>query len=259
MHPSAEKTAVWFENKQKYTENTKKPQSNEKETQAITHEVVETVPFVQDDAAVRRSEQYMITARLVDSEGVSGTYKIAKNGKRSSVSLVYNEVPMIVILAEEEWYVLSVTDKTYVTIPKEMIKESASDQEMADILMDDPFNFEREIVSETTETIDGIKYRVVEYVDGNKDYFIGKTIIKTTATDNSVMYYDTVSAIAPESLFFPPADYTETEVNQENAAEIVSSIDPSAVVTTVALTQEAADVPVEAAVEPVVEASVDNE
>ena len=96
-------------------------------------------------------------------------------------------------------------------------------------------------------------------MDGNKDYFIGKTIIKTTATDNSVMYYDTVSAIAPESLFFPPADYTETEVNQENAAEIVSSIDPSAVVTTVALTQEAADVPVEAAVEPVVEASVDNE
>lgn len=239
--------------------NTKKPQSNEKETQAATTEVAETVPFVQDDAAVMRSDQYMITARLVDSEGVSGTYKIAKNGKRSSVSLVYNEVPMIVILAEEEWYVLSVTDKTYVTIPKEMIKESASDQEMADILMDDPFNFEREIVSETTETIDGINYRVVEYVDGNKDYFIGKTIIKTTATDNSVMYYDTVSAFAPESLFVPPADYTETEVNQENAAEIVSSIDPSAVVTTVAPTQASADVPAEAAVEPIVEDSTDDE
>ncbi len=238
-------------------------------TQETTSAPVETAPIVQDDAAVLRSDQYMISARLVDSEGVTGTYKIAKNGKRSSVSLVYNGVPMIVILGEEEWYVLSVEDKTYITIPKEMIKENASDDEMAELLMDDPFNFEREIVAETTETIDGIEYNVVEYVDGNKDYFVGKTIIKTTATDNSVMYYDTVSPFAPESLFVPPEDYTETEVNQENAAEIMSSIDPSATVPTRAETtaeveekieapaQEPAGEPAEANAEAPVEEATD--
>ncbi len=255
-------------------ESTTKPEkvehtTEEATTQETTSEPVETAPIVQDDAAVLRSDQYMISARLVDSEGVAGTYKIAKNGKRSSVSLVYNGVPMIVILGEEEWYVLSVEDKTYITIPKEMIKENASDDEMAELLMDDPFNFEREIVAETTETIDGIEYNVVEYVDGNKDYFIGKTIIKTTATDNSVMYYDTVSPFAPESLFVPPEDYTETEVNQENAAEIMSSIDPSATVPTKAETtavveekteapaQEPAGEPAEANLEGSVDEAVD--
>lgn len=255
-------------------ESTTKPEKVEHTTEkATTQETtsapVETAPIVQDDAAVLRSDQYMISARLVDSEGVTGTYKIAKNGKRSSVSLVYNGVPMIVILGEEEWYVLSVEDKTYITIPKEMIKENASDDEMAELLMDDPFNFEREIVAETTETIDGIEYNVVEYVDGNKDYFVGKTIIKTTATDNSVMYYDTVSPFAPESLFVPPEDYTETEVNQENAAEIMSSIDPSATVPTKAETtadieekteapaQEPAGEPAEANAEEPVEENTD--
>ena len=87
----------------------------------------------------------------------------------------------------------------------------------------------REIISRTTETENGIKYDVVEYDNGNKDYFIGKTIIKTTAEDNSVMYYDSVSPIAPSSLFTPPADYKKTTVTDDKVSDMVEDIDPNAV------------------------------
>ncbi len=187
------------------------------------------VPFVQDDAAVLRSNQYMINVRLVDSQGVAQNYKIAKNGKYSSVSMIYNDVPMGVIIGGDMWYLLSVSDKMYIEIPKEQIEESAKDDEFGQLLMDDPFDFNNEIVSKTTVTEDGIKYNVVEYDNGNKDYFIGKTIIKTTAEDNSVMYYDSVSPIAPMSLFTPPADYKKTTVTEENASDIVGAIEPNAV------------------------------
>lgn len=187
------------------------------------------IPYVQDDAAVLRSSQYMINVRLVDSEGVAQNYKIAKNGKNSSVSMIYNEVPMGVILGEDVWYLLSIDEKAYIEIPKELIEENAEDDEFTKLILGDPFNFDRPIVSKTQETQDGVTYDVVEYDNGNKDYFIGKTIIKTTATDNSVMYYDSVSAIAPMSLFTPPADFTKQVVTEENASEIVESLDPTAV------------------------------
>lgn len=185
------------------------------------------IPYIQDDAAVLRSSQYMINVRLVDSAGVAQNYKIAKNGKNSSVSMIYNEVPMGIILGEEMWYLLSVEDKTYIEIPKELVKENSTDDEFTQLILGDPFNFDRPIVSQTRETQDGITYDVVEYDNGNKDYFVGKTIIKTTATDNSVMYYDSVSAIAPMSLFVPPADYTKQVVTEENASELVDSLSPT--------------------------------
>lgn len=187
------------------------------------------IPYIQDDAAVLRSSQYMINVRLVDSAGVAQNYKIAKNGKNSSVSMIYNNVPMGVILGEEMWYLLSVEDKTYIEIPKTLIKENSNDDEFTQLILGDPFNFDRPIVSQTQETLDGVTYDVVEYDNGNKDYFVGKTIIKTTATDNSIMYYDSVSAIAPMSLFVPPSDYTKQVVTEENASEIVDSLDPTAV------------------------------
>lgn len=187
------------------------------------------LPYVQDDAEVLRSNQYMINVRLVDSQGIAQNYKIAKNGKYSSVSMVYNEVPMGVIIGGEIWYLLSVPDKMYLEIPKEQIEETAKDDEFGKLLMDDPFDFNRKVISETTEVEDGISYNVVEYDNGNKDYFIGKTIIKTTAEDNSVMYYDSVSPIAPMSLFAPPADYTKTTLTEDGASDIVGAIEPNAV------------------------------
>ncbi len=187
------------------------------------------VPYVQDDATVLCSNQYMINVRLVDSQGVAQNYKIAKNGKYSSVSMVYNDVPMGVIIGGDMWYLLSVPDKMYIEIPKEQIEETAKDDEFGKLLMDDPFDFNRKIISKTTEVEDGITYNVVEYDNGNKDYFIGKTIIKTTAEDNSVMYYDSVSSIAPMSLFTPPADYKKTTLTEDSASDIIGAIEPNAV------------------------------
>lgn len=182
------------------------------------------IPYIQDDAAVLRSNQYMMNVRLVDSTGAVQNYKIAKNGKNSSVSMIYNDVPLALIIGEETWYLLSVNEKTYIEIPKETIQENA-DEEFKEMLIGDPFDFNREIVSKYTETEDGITYDVVEYDNGNKDYFIGKTLIKTTAEDNTVMYYDNISPIAPASLFTPPSDYTKTVVTEANASEVADVID----------------------------------
>ena len=187
------------------------------------------IPYIQDDAAVLRSNQYMINVRLVDSQGVAQNYKIAKNGKRSSVSMVYNDVPLALILGEETWYLLSVDEKIYVEIPKSQIEEGTDDEEFLAMVKGDPFDFNKTMVSESTVTEDGITYRVVEYDDGNKDYFIGKTIIKTTAEDNTVMYYDSVSPIAPASLFTPPADFTKTNVTDDKVSDMVEDLDPNAV------------------------------
>ncbi len=192
---------------------------SQKPSQSTTNAPAD-VPYIQDDAAVLRSNQYMMNVRLVDSQGVAQNYKIAKNGKKSSVSMVYNDIPLAVILDEEVWYLLSMNEKTYVEITKEQLQESATDEEFAQMIAGDPFDFNREIVSKTTVKEDGITYDVVEYDNGNKDYFVGKTIIKTTAEDNSVMYYDNVSPIAPQTLFTPPADFKKAESGEATVASV---------------------------------------
>ncbi len=177
--------------------------------------------YVQDDAAVLRSEQYMMDVRLIDANGTVSNYKIAKNGKKSSISFVYNDVPMGFILREDNWYWLLINEKEYTPIPRDMIEENATDDEMKQFLLNDPLSFDKEVKSTSTETIDGVQYNVFTYVDGNKDYFIGKTIIKTVSVDGSVMYYDTLSAVAPASLFNPPADYVEKSLSSESADEML--------------------------------------
>ncbi len=185
------------------------------------------VPYVQDDAAVLTSSQYMISARIVSADGTVENIKLAKKDKLSSVSLMYNGYPMTIILGGETWYWLSNSDKTYLKIPKAMIEENATDEEIKNMLMNDPLNFKREIKSTSTEKIDGVEYNVVTYKSGDKDYFIGKTIIKTVSTDGSQLIFDTVSPVAPSSLFTPPSDYTEMELDDESAGDMIEAISPS--------------------------------
>ena len=66
----------------------------------------------------------------------------------------------------------------------------------------------------------GVKYRVVEYDDGTRDFFNGKTLVQTESKDGSILYYDVISTNVSEGLFVPPADYTEeipTSVNSSDA------------------------------------------
>ena len=169
----------------------------------------------------------MINLRLVDSAGVAQNYKLAKNGKNTSVSMIYNGVPMAVILGDTTWYLVSPEDKSYIVIPKKAIEEVAEGDEFAQLILGDPFSFNQTIISQKEIKEDGVTYNVVEYDTGNKDYYVGKTLIKTTSTDNSVVYYDSVSPIAPMSLFTPPADYVETVMNESNANEIIDTLEPT--------------------------------
>ncbi len=195
---------------------------NEEETDASVD-----APFVQDDAAILNSSQYMISVRVVAPDGTIESYKIARKNKTSSISFIYNDNPMSFIMGGETWYWLSNTDKSYLKIPRKMIEENATDEEMKNLLLGDPFNFNRAIKTKTTEVIDGTEYNVTVYEDGTKDYFIGKMILQTTSPDGSVMYYDAVSAVAPSSLFTPPADYVEIELTDDSAGDMLDAIAPS--------------------------------
>lgn len=202
------------------------------EDEDSTSDTTTAKPYVQDDLSVLRSTQYMINARLVDASGITQNFKIAKNGKNSSVSLTYNDVPMTIVLGEKNWYMISNVDKTYIEIPRSFVEEQAADDEFGQLILGDPFKFTGEKVSEGKAVEDGVSYTVVSYDNGNKDYLIGKTLIKTVSPDDSIMYYDTISPIAPMSLFEPPEEYKKTIVTSENAGEIASSIDPSNTQTT---------------------------
>lgn len=167
----------------------------------------------QDDAAVLRSSQYLVTARLV-MEGKSSQYKIARKGKKSSMTFQHEGQNLGFIITEKLVYMLTIDEKQYIEIPKSVIAENATEEEM-DMLTSNPFDMERKVKKKTSEKKDGVKYTVFIYESGAKDYFIGKTLIMTTAEDGSTMYYDSISPIAPSSLFSPPKGFTKSEVEFE--------------------------------------------
>ncbi len=189
--------------------------------------IVDNLPYVQDDAAILNSEQYMINVTVVTADGAEDSYKIARKNKISSISFIYNDYPMSFIMGGETWYWLSNSDKTYLKIPKSMIEENATDEEMKTLLLNDPFDFNRKVKTKTTEVLNDTEYNVTIYEDGTKDYFIGKTIIHTLSPDGSIMIYQSVSPIAPSSLFTPPADYTEMELNDDSAGDMMDAIAPT--------------------------------
>lgn len=209
--------------------NTTNPSSNSSSTTAAPGSAA---PFVQDDYLVLRSSQYMINMRVVDADGVMHNFKIAKNGKNSSVTAIFENIPMTIIMGETTWYLLTSEDKSYIEIPKNLLEQEIDSEEISPFLFGDPFKFGGEKISETTEVEDGITYTVFEFDSGNKEYYIGKTLIKTVSTDSSVTYFDSISAVAPLSLFSPPADYTKLVITEDNASDIMGTLDPSSAVST---------------------------
>lgn len=182
--------------------------------------------YVQDDMAVLKSNQYLVQARVV-LNGESSPYKIARKGKKSAMTVRMQDQDIGVIFAEEKIYLLSVAEKQYTEIPKSLLEQELSDEEL-DTLSDNWFNLDRNVKKKTTEKIDGVKYSVIIYDSGVKDYFVGKTLMKTVAEDGSVMYYDSISPVAPSSLFYPPKGYTKAEVDFESTtASTTECTDPN--------------------------------
>ena len=180
-------------------------------------------PYVQDDAAVLASTQYMFVGRIV-KDGVVKPCKVARSGSKMAVFTDFEGKQLGVIVTEDAVLMLSVDEKTYVEFTKEMMKESMSEDELA-IFDGNALNNAKVLKETTTEKADGVEYTVRVYTDGQKDYFIGKTIIKTASTDGSVLYYDSVSAVVPSSVFAPPAGYKKTTLDEEGVSEFADIMD----------------------------------
>ena len=170
-----------------------------------------------DDSEILRSSQYTVEVRIV-VDGVVTPYKIACKNNKTAMAFPYEGKNMGVIISEQNLYMLSMDEKEYIEIPKSMVEENITEEEK-ELIYANPFEIEREVKKTTTEKIDGVKYNVVVYESGAKDYMVGKTLIMTKATDGSVLYYDSVSPIASSSLFSPPKDFKRAELETTTAAQ----------------------------------------
>lgn len=180
-------------------------------------------PYVQDDAAVLASTQYMFVARIV-KDGVVKPCKVARSGSKLAMFTDFEGKQLGIVVNDTSVLWLSVDEKTYVEFTKEMLKENMSEDELA-IFDGSALNNSKVLKEITTEKADGVEYTVRVYQDGQKDYFIGKTIIKTSATDGSVMYYDSVSAVVPSSVFEVPSGYKKTTLDEEGVSDFADIMD----------------------------------
>ncbi len=181
------------------------------------------LPYVQDDAAILKSTQFMITGRAV-YDGVVTPYKVARSGEKLAMFSELNGQQIGVIITEDIVYMLSVTEKTYIEITKEMLKENMTEEELAQFT-GNSLNLEKPVKQTMNQAEDGVVYNVVLYEDGSRDYFIGGTIMKNVSPDGSVLYYDSVSPVVPASVFAPPADYKRTTLDEEGVSEFIGAVD----------------------------------
>lgn len=205
-------------------DETKADKKNEKETEISKEPAsdrVTTAPEkenvkVQDDFAVLNSSRYLIEGRVVSADGASYPYKMARDGSRFTFKSVYEGEEICIIVGSEYVYLVSPETKTYAKVSKELVEDEAADSgEFDDLLTGDVFNLyaNKKEIDTYTEKMYGVKYKVVEYDDGTMDYFNGKTLVMTEASDGSMLYYDVISSTVSEGLFVPPADYKEEAIN----------------------------------------------
>ncbi len=213
--------AIQQNNDKNSTTSTTKPK---KDTNKVTDELIyedieEAEPDVQDDEAVLASGQYYISCRI-ESPDLNTECKLARSNNKSATYLTYEGEDIGFVIDETNIYYININTRTCFVFLKEDAKDSIPEEDWG-VISQDPLDFERVPTNIYDENINGIKYTVKEYDSGNKDYFIGKTIIKTTSNDGSVIYYDSISPVAPSSLFTPPADFTmeQMEMPESEAAE----------------------------------------
>ena len=181
-------------------------------------------PYVQDDAAVLASTQYMLTGRLVTEEGNVTPYKIARSGSKMAIFTEFEGNQLGIVVTDSSVLMLSVDEKTYIEFTKEMMQENMTEDELA-MFDGNALDANKVVKEKTTEKADGVDYTVVVYENGQKDYFIGKTIIKSAYSDGSVLYYDGVSAVVPGSLFSAPSGYKKTTLDEEGVSDFVEIMD----------------------------------
>ncbi len=188
----------------------------------------EDLPVIVDDRHVLASTQYMIVGR-VEAEGRSTPYKIARSGERVAMYTDYNGNQLGIIILEDKVYILSANDKMYLEVSKELLKENTDDADMLEMFTGSALDRDSKITQTLNQAEDGVVYDVVVYETGEKDYLLGGTIIKTVAPDGGVLYYDSVSAVVPSSVFAPPADYTKQTLNEDSVSDFAGIVDTTTV------------------------------
>lgn len=208
--------------------------SNGPDSNRVTTAPAEDNTPVQDDYAVLNSSRYLIEGRVVSTDGKTYPYKLARDGNRFTFRTSFDDEELCVIMGSKYVYLLSPESKTYVKVSKDLVYENSENtEEFEDLLSGDAFNLyaNKKQVSTYTEKMYGVKYKVVEYDDGTRDYFNGKTLVQTVSSDGSILYYDVISPNVSEGLFVPPSDYTEEVISSEKASEIAENLSTTSVCT----------------------------
>ena len=166
----------------------------------------DAVVEVQDDEEVIKSGVYRIVAKADMGEGVT-PMEMAVKGDKIYMNVDSEMGAVAIIITRDIAYIIMHDNKVYLELDKEFLDSQGLN--VNDMLADIQYDSEDEaLVSEYTETIDGIVYDVKEYSSGRKVYLIGKTMIKSVSEDGSAIYFEDICAEVPDSLFVPPVGYT---------------------------------------------------
>lgn len=172
-----------------------------------------------------KSQRYYFSGRIVDSNGNISVYKIARDGRRYSAVAMVDGQEMGIISNDTEILIVSVTEKTYMSIPLSFVQENSSDDEvLQSFLSGEGLNSQRNEVGRYTADEDGVTYEVIEYENGSKDYVYESLLIKTVGADNSVFYYDVVTTDFPASVFMAPVGYEKKELSEVGASEFAEDL-----------------------------------
>lgn len=182
------------------------------------------LPVALDDRQILASSQYMLVGR-VESNGESTPYKIARSGEKLAMYTDFNGNQIGIIILEDKVYILSANDKMYLEVSKELLKENTTDGDMLAMFTGSALDRDAKVTRTLNQAEDGVVYDVVVYETGEKDYLLGGKIIKTVAPDGGVLYYDSVAAVVPSSVFAPPAGYTKQTLNEGSVSEFAGMVD----------------------------------
>ncbi len=171
----------------------------------------------QNDRQIFESRNYYVVGRIV-KDGKTSTYKLAQNGNKYAIMTVYNGNQLGIIIDSINIYLVQIANKSYMTIPKALVLEY-DDGDAKKLLKDDLLDSDKKIVENGTTKVDGKEVSYSKYDDDSVSYYKENTILMTKNSDNSVIYYDSVSNSAPTGFFAPPAGYTAKALNAANIEE----------------------------------------
>ncbi len=172
-----------------------------------------------------KSQRYYFSGRIVDDKGNVSVYKIARDGRKYSAVALYEGQEMGIISNDTEILIVSVTEKSYMSIPLSFVQENSSDDEVLQgFLSGDGLNSQRNEVRRFTAKEDGVTYDVIEYENGSKDYIYGDLLIKTVGADGSVFYYDVITVDFPASVFMAPVGYEKKDLSEVGASEFAEDL-----------------------------------